>query len=182
MLAQVEPPEHVWANPLAVPLPFAPQMQKYAFYGVGVQTDVAGVLEGEASPGANGAEYSINVSATKDSGFFFGDGDYSCPVLTLGAMCQKGWKDDRRNPGRTPCTVKEYADRSEGSRLFSRKAMQSGVAETFRGGAASGDHVDLLGNHEMLKDLITIASGGSVAEHIQSSLRSFTERWADEQR
>eukprot|EP00747_Dinoflagellata_sp_TGD_P080176 gnl/TRDRNA2_/TRDRNA2_160792_c0_seq2.p1 gnl/TRDRNA2_/TRDRNA2_160792_c0~~gnl/TRDRNA2_/TRDRNA2_160792_c0_seq2.p1 ORF type:complete len:254 (-),score=24.52 gnl/TRDRNA2_/TRDRNA2_160792_c0_seq2:63-824(-) len=41
----IEPPEHWWGNPLVVPLPIAPLMRKYAFHGVGVPTEISGVLQ-----------------------------------------------------------------------------------------------------------------------------------------
>jgi len=175
-----ELPEHVWPNPLAVPLPFAPHIRKYAFYGVGVQTELGGVLVESDTVGKEAeAQYSINTSATRDSGFFMGDGDYSCPVMTLGAMCHKGWKDDRRNPARTPCTVKEYQDKPASSSLLSGRTIQGGVTQSFRGGAASGDHIDILGNSELLSDVLTIVSGGQVEGRIVSDLQAHTERWKD---
>jgi len=164
-----KPPEHVWPNPLAVPLPFAPRLQKYAFYGVGVRTELGGALTESTIVGQEGeAQYSINTGATRDGGFFMGDGDYSCPVMTLGGMCHKGWKDETRNPARTPCTVKEYQDKPAPSSL-----------QSFRGGAASGDHIDILGNRELLSDVLTIVSGGHVEGRIISDLQAHTEKWDD---
>jgi phospholipid:diacylglycerol acyltransferase len=124
------PPEHMWANVLAVPLPFAPRMRKYAFYGVGVPTDFAGVLRKTGDEHeSQQPRYVVHTEATRDGGFHLANGDYSCPVMTLGV--------------------------------------------------SSGDHVDLLGNEELLADILLVASGGSVDERIVSNLTSDTERWND---
>jgi len=163
-----EPPEHVWANPLAVPLPFAPNMRKYAFYGIGVPTELSGELE-EVSGGQGQPQYLIKKDATKDAGFYLANGDYSCPTQSLGLLCVKGWKNDRRNPARIPCQVREYQDKP--TTLLSTGSI--------RGGSASGDHIDLLGNEEMLSDVITIVTGGDVQERILSDIKEFADRWKD---
>eukprot|EP00927_Polykrikos_kofoidii_P046014 TRINITY_DN40199_c0_g1_i1.p1 TRINITY_DN40199_c0_g1~~TRINITY_DN40199_c0_g1_i1.p1 ORF type:complete len:673 (-),score=109.49 TRINITY_DN40199_c0_g1_i1:470-2311(-) len=160
--AAVEPPEHVWANALATALPFAPQLKKYAFYGVGVDTEFSGVFQKSGDQ-----DYAIDKSATKDVGFYLGNGDYSVPVSSLGLMCLKGWKSESRNPSNISCTVREYRD--EPTTLLS-----SGY---IRGGKASGDHIDILGNDEMLTDLITVVTGGEVQERIVSELPSLAEKW-----
>lgn len=33
------------------------------------------------------------------SGVKFGEGDGTVPLLSLGAMCARGWKEERYNPG-----------------------------------------------------------------------------------
>jgi len=163
-----ELPEHLWANPLVAPLPFAPQLRKYAFYGVGVPTERSGVLE-QVADGSGETHYLIDKAATKDAGFHLGDGDYSCPVLSLGAMCAKGWQDARRNPARIPCTIKEYRDKPT-------TLLTSG---TIRGGASSGDHIDLLGNNELLSDVLTIASGKPVEGRTVSNVQAIVAGWDD---
>jgi len=114
-------------------------------------------------------QYMISTEATKDAGFYLGNGDYSCPILSLGGMCLKGWKDELRNIARIPCTIKEYRDKPT-------TLLSSG---TIRGGASSGDHIDLLGNDELLTDVLTIASGGKVDGRIASGLTDIARRWRD---
>merc|ERR1711971_1075764 len=97
-----------------------------------------------------------DTTATEDAGFHFGDGDYSCPVHSLGLMCLKGWRNERRNPARTPCVLKEYLNKP------------TTTIGAIRGGPSSGDHIDLLGNEELLSDVLTIASGGQVDGRIVS--------------
>merc|ERR1712007_292751 len=125
------PPEYVWANPLAVPLPFAPELRMYAFNGAGVQTEVSVVLE-ESGDDVENPRYVYNETATPHGGLYFADGDYSCPVHSLGLMCFKGWQNQHRNPARIPCTVKEYQDQPSG-------LLEGGV---IRGGPRTGDHID----------------------------------------
>lgn len=161
-------PEHLWGNVLAAPLPFAPGLHKYAFYGVGVSTEYSGVIQ-ELGDDLDFPKWAIDKEATPDSGFVFGDGDYSCPVHTLGLMCLKGWKDERRNPASSPCTIKEYPDKP--TTLLSGRTM--------RGGKASGDHIDLLGNDELLGDVLTIASGRDVAARIVSDIKDSAQNWED---
>mmetsp|Transcript_64682 Transcript_64682/g.179953 ORF Transcript_64682/g.179953 Transcript_64682/m.179953 type:complete len:677 (-) Transcript_64682:41-2071(-) len=161
-------PEHIWGNALAAPLPFAPNLRMYAFYGVGVPTEFSGVLE-ETRNLESKTEYIIDKDATQDAGFFLGDGDYSCPVLSLGAMCLKGWREPERNPAHIPCVVKEYRDRPT--------TLLSGG--TIRGGPSSGDHIDILGNDELLSDVLNIVSGGHVDARILSDIEATVARWHD---
>eukprot|EP00931_Biecheleriopsis_adriatica_P042198 TRINITY_DN24054_c0_g1_i1.p1 TRINITY_DN24054_c0_g1~~TRINITY_DN24054_c0_g1_i1.p1 ORF type:complete len:547 (+),score=62.73 TRINITY_DN24054_c0_g1_i1:211-1851(+) len=164
-----EPPEHSWANPLAVMLPFAPKLRMYALYGVGVTTEYTGAIA-ETGDDAYRPRYSIDKDAfSPNSGFVLGDGDYSCPVPSLGLMCHKGWRDEKRNPARIPCTVKEYRDK--------KSTLMAGG--TIRGGPASGDHVDILGNDELLGDILRLASGSSIDSRITSDLEAIAARWND---
>mmetsp|Transcript_36784 Transcript_36784/g.86246 ORF Transcript_36784/g.86246 Transcript_36784/m.86246 type:complete len:669 (+) Transcript_36784:37-2043(+) len=186
-----ELPEHVWGNPLVAPLPFAPHMRKYAFYGVGVRTDVSGALQ-ESGDDVSQPRYAINKEATKDRGFHYGDGDYSVPLHSLGMMCLEGWKDPRRNPAQSRCTIREYKDSplkagKTYSILDAAKAAGEVVgAQTIqailsggysRGGQPSGDHIDILGNDLMLEDLLRVANGEDVPEQIVSDLRDISQRW-----
>lgn len=163
-----EAPEHVWANALATPLPFAPQLRMYALYGVGVQTEDSVELE-ETGDDLETTRYSLKKEAAPH-GFHYGDGDYSCPVASLGLMCKKGWSNELRNPARIPCTVKEYPDTPPP--FFERGRI--------RGGPASGDHIDLLGNEELLTDILTIVSGGDVDARIVSDLPAVARAWSDQ--
>jgi len=187
-----ELPEHLWGNALATVLPFAPQMRKYAFYGVGVDTDVAAVLQETGDDSAQ-PRYTIHREATKDRGFHYGDGDYSVPLHSLGLMCLEGWKDSRRNPAQMPCTVREYKDNpiKAGSKVSSildaaKAAGEVVGAQTIqailsggysRGGQPSGDHIDILGNELMLEDLLRVANGEEVGEQVVSDIRDFAQRW-----
>ena len=54
-----------------------------------------------------------------------------------------------------------------------------GVIPGSRGGPSSGDHVDILGNMELLEDLLTLVSGGMVEPRIVSDLVEKAENWKD---
>ena len=79
-------------------------------------------------------------------GVLTGDGDGTVPLVSLGYLCVKGWRDERLslNPGRAPVVVREFSH-----------AEASG----FRGGGKAADHVDILGNHEVISDILAIATG-----------------------
>eukprot|EP00405_Crypthecodinium_cohnii_P057826 CAMPEP_0206616938 /NCGR_PEP_ID=MMETSP0325_2-20121206/59296_1 /ASSEMBLY_ACC=CAM_ASM_000347 /TAXON_ID=2866 /ORGANISM="Crypthecodinium cohnii, Strain Seligo" /LENGTH=659 /DNA_ID=CAMNT_0054138743 /DNA_START=121 /DNA_END=2099 /DNA_ORIENTATION=- len=190
-----EPPEHVWANMLASPLPFAPEMRKYAFYGVGVPTDVTAVV-GDTGDDVNSVRYTVIRHATDHMGYHLGNGDYAVPLRSLGLMCKKGWQDPQRNPARTPCIVREYMDNPKSAAtvaddmaaLQAAKAAGASPGQMLtmmlsgghnRGGQPSGDHVDILGNKEMLADLLTVVSGGEVEERILSDLEDIATKWGD---
>lgn len=78
-------------------------------------------------------------------GVRLGDGDGTVPLMTLGYMCRapNGW---RNRVGRV--VTREFRHNSE--------AMS---ALRLRGNVVSGDHVDLLGNFELIETLMTIATG-----------------------
>eukprot|EP00928_Gymnodinium_smaydae_P002543 TRINITY_DN10914_c0_g2_i1.p1 TRINITY_DN10914_c0_g2~~TRINITY_DN10914_c0_g2_i1.p1 ORF type:complete len:676 (-),score=90.46 TRINITY_DN10914_c0_g2_i1:84-2111(-) len=190
------PPEHAWANPLAVALPVAPDVKKYAFYGVGVPSDVSAVVR-EAGDDVNSPKYAIDKDATSDNGFYYADGDYSVPVMSLGLMCLKGWSNPARNPAGTSCTVREYKDQGSPDTAEageSRMALAAKLAgevvgvQTLaavlsrgyhRGKQPSGDHIDILGNDEMLSDVLKVASGSHVESRIVSDLKGIADKWSD---
>mmetsp|Transcript_12738 Transcript_12738/g.30319 ORF Transcript_12738/g.30319 Transcript_12738/m.30319 type:complete len:232 (+) Transcript_12738:2-697(+) len=161
--------EITWGNALASVLPFAPQMRMYALYGVGVPTEYTGALS-EHGDDVQRPKYIIDRDAHHpNAGFLLGDGDYSCPIPSLGFMCHKGWRNDARNPARIPCMIREYRDKS--SNLV--------MTGSLRGGPSSGDHVDILGNVELLEDLLTLVSGGSIEERVVSNLARDAAKWQD---
>jgi len=162
-----EPPERFWANPLAVPLPWAPDLRKYSFYGIGVQTEFSAVFE-DTGDEKTTPRYILDVGATADFGFVFGNGDYSVPVHSLGLMCLRGWNDTLRNPSGTRCTTKEFPDEPA-------PVLSGGFR---RGGPKSGDHIDILGNQELLEDVLKVVSGmEEVQERIVSNLPDIASQW-----
>lgn len=163
---QLDLPEHVWANALAAPLPFAPDLRIHALYGIGVPTEFSGAFK-KTGDDVERPMYSVDKAAPDTFfGFHLGPGDYSVPLHSLGLMCVKGWKDHARNPARVPCTTKEYQDKKPST-------------VSMRGGPASGDHIDLLGNQELLEDVLRLAAGGEVEGRILSNIEDMAERWDD---
>ena len=149
-----EGPLH-WASPFT-PLPYAPTLRVYCLYGTGLRTEMSyNYQTHDPGPEADG-EGTGSVpdgKPAKPRGFMIepdgvltGDGDGTVPLVSLGYLCVKGWRDERLNlnPGRAPVVVREFSH-----------AEASG----FRGGGKAADHVDILGNHEVISDILAIATG-----------------------
>jgi phospholipid:diacylglycerol acyltransferase len=83
-------------------------------------------------------------------GIRFSDGDGSVPLLSLGYICADAWtrKDSGLNPSGAKVVTREYLHRAE-----------FWVDDPMRGGPASSDHVDILGNSEMNADFLKLVTG-----------------------
>mmetsp|Transcript_24034 Transcript_24034/g.50322 ORF Transcript_24034/g.50322 Transcript_24034/m.50322 type:complete len:755 (+) Transcript_24034:173-2437(+) len=90
------------------------------------------------------------------SGVRFSDGDGSVPLISLGYMCQK-WSQAKNK--HNPSGIKVY------TRERKSKA-QVRLSDPGRGGPASGEHVDILGNVGVLEDIVRIATGFDVEEKV----------------
>lgn len=126
-------------------LPQAPRTTAVCLYGVGRESEVGFHIKDNA-PGEVGL--AVNTShndETTNMGVRLGDGDSTVPLLSLGYMCRapNGWK---QNVGRV-VTV-EY-----------RRGTENKAPQDLRGGGVSGDHVDILGNYDLLETILKIASG-----------------------
>lgn len=78
------------------------------------------------------------------SGVKLTDGDGTVPLVSLGYMCIDGWKQRRWNPAGLSVITREYRDLNE-----SLAILRS---------ATSVDHVDIMGNSEMITDVLYIIS------------------------
>ncbi|KAG2223839.1 hypothetical protein INT45_012712 [Circinella minor] len=103
-----------------------------------------------------------------ETGVRFADGDGTVPVLSLGYMCEPkngGWTKhaDLYNPAHIPVVLKEYKHEESESKL------------DVRGGRKAGDHVDILGNWEMITDILQIVSnkGNNVTQRIFSDIERY---------
>jgi len=81
----------------------------------------------------------------------YGEGDGSVPLISLGYMCSNAWKHKLLNPSQLQSIVREY--RHDPS-IFD-----------LRGGIDTADHVDMMGNYDLIKDVLSIVTGGSDANH-----------------
>ncbi|KAG7531668.1 hypothetical protein FFLO_04178 [Filobasidium floriforme] len=194
-----------WSNPLEVQLPNAPSMKQYCFYGYGkptersyfymqgqfehdeiaTQGDDAQCTPDELQRMVNGSaitcrkpldmpmarknwiDTEVNAEGSVPEvrrGVKFGMGDGTVPLMSLGAMCVKGWKDDRWNPARMPIITHEFKHEPEGLDP--------------RGGPKSADHIDILGNHELITAVLRIAAGlgDTVEEKIVSPINEVANR------
>jgi len=144
-----EPKTH-WGQPLTDPLPRAPSLKMYCLYGVGVPTERAYSMREE------GGELRIDT-------IFSTDGDGTVPLVSLGYMCVEGWrKGHKLNPGGIEVTTREY--------------MHEPATLSLRGGPRAADHVNVLGNQELIGDILRIASGKEVGERIRSPIREMAGR------
>lgn len=157
--------EDTWTNPLLSPLPHAPELSVYLFYGTNIPTETAYFfIEGpgealEIHKGAKGNESKSGFS----SGVFLDEGDGTVPLISCGYMGVKGWKTKRLNPSGAAVVVKEYVH------VPSKSILE------VRGGPFSSQHVNILGNHEVISDLLVVASGGQVPPRITSNIQNLPD-------
>jgi len=160
-----------WNNPLESRLPNAPDMKIYSLYGVGKGTERSYIYR-LAQEGCSNTPLRIarNISYSSTlvtHGIRLSEGDGTVPLISLGFMGVKGWKDPVYNPSGMKSITKEYAHQPE--------ILSAGMfTDRFRGGVATADHVDIMGNHEMLTDLLLIVSGHGdlVEDRIISDIQS----------
>ncbi|KAL3670753.1 hypothetical protein V7S43_003941 [Phytophthora oleae] len=166
-----------WTNPLEAALPKAPSLKVFCFYGVGKPVE-RGYSYGENPPqednvtvnGQRVAPYVFNTDIQdlpyiKD-GIRYTDGDGTIPLVSLGLMCASGWRTGKYNPGGVDVRVREYRHNPV-SMLFDA-----------RGGPETADHVDIMGNHGLIRDVLLVAARAydRVPENITSSIMEIAER------
>lgn len=169
-----------WVNPLESRLPRAPTTKIYCLYGIGHDTERAYVYK--QVPGKEGDRNTLNpkelalplvldVQAERRehglyTGIYHTDGDATVPLLSLSYMCSHGWRNfSHLNPSQMKIVTREY------------KHQPSTKVTDIRGGPASSDHVDILGNHQLLTDILKIASNyGPVEDRIHSDIMGIAER------
>ncbi|XP_076926045.1 phospholipid:diacylglycerol acyltransferase 1-like [Bidens hawaiensis] len=144
-----------WSNALETKLPNAPDMEIYSMYGVGIQTERAYVYK--LTPATecyipfqiNNTAGDTNPHACLKDGVYTVDGDETVPALSAGFMCAKGWRGETRfNPSGIKTYVREYENNPPSNFLEGR-------------GTESGAHVDILGNFQLIEDIIRVAAGAS---------------------
>ena len=160
-----------WGNPFYTQLPNAPNMKIICMYGVGLVAERAYYYIRDYN---SSFKYPFRVNLDYSSkefnvlnGIRLTEGDNSVPLLSLGFMCAKGWRNNPRlNPYNISTIIKEYKDGGES--MITRG--------TVRGGSKSADHVDILGNDDLIKDIILIATGNTnnINEHIISNINQLS--------
>jgi hypothetical protein len=125
------------------------------------------------------------------------DGDGAVTLVSVGFMCARGWTHPEYtphfNPSRIPVVLREYEsgvgiDYVEGSTDREGAVGCEAVAGAQRGcegggdvplhgdsaqrSTASSDHVDILGNFELMRDVLLLAAG---KEHGVVTRRVFSE-------
>ncbi|EPZ34601.1 Lecithin:cholesterol/phospholipid:diacylglycerol acyltransferase-like protein [Rozella allomycis CSF55] len=162
-----------WTNPLESKLPLAPSMKISCFYGVNKPTERAFIYQpNEPQNGKNNISIPFIVSKSFESdnnnplkyasGVFLEDGDGTVPVLSNGFMCRHGWKSKLFNPSGVSIHTREYVHEPVS------------LVSDIRGGPKTSDHVDILGNHHLITDILKIVTGYEIPDDkIHSKIDTF---------
>lgn len=179
------PSRATWHDLSRTPLPHAPNMKVFCLYGVGLDTERAyyykrNMDENSADSRAGVPadppfilDTSVEDPANKVvHGVKYADGDGSVPLLSLGYLCADGWrrKENGLNPSGAKVVTREYKHKQE---LVFEDPM--------RGGPYSSDHVDIMGNLDMLEDFLKVVSDietDTVQDHIVSDIEEIAARIA----
>jgi phospholipid:diacylglycerol acyltransferase len=179
-----KPSSRTWHDPTRTPLPYAPNMKIYCMYGVGVATERAYYYQGnreeakdEAGPGQDLQEPPVVLDPTVNDaernvthGIRYSDGDGSVPLISLGYVCVDLWKrrETGLNPSQTAVHTREY-----------HHSPGFCVDDPMRGGPSSSDHVDILGNMNMMEDFLRVVSDFEISEvnndKISSDIKHLSE-------
>jgi hypothetical protein len=96
-------------------------------------------------------------------GIRYSDGDGSVPLLSLGYVCVDAWKRDGSglNPSKSKVFTREYLHQSQFS-----------ADDPMRGGPLASDHVGILGNVDMMEDIIKVVTDFQAKEVTQDRIVS----------
>lgn len=185
-----KPSPRTWHDISQTPLPYAPKMKIYCMYGVGIETERAYVYKRNSGEQRSFMEDNHSVGGTAQMvdppfildtsvedpdnevvhGIKYADGDGSVPLTSLGYMCAGPWRDKKSglNPSGSKVIIREYLH-------------QPGFAvdDPMRKGPYSSEHVDILGNVEMMEDLMKIVTDheiDSLQDKIESDIMGIVQR------
>lgn len=163
-----------WSNPQISPLPNAPSMKIYNIYGVGRPTERGYVYK--INPNIEEHDtvpFIIDTSISDNSsyinrGIHHTDGDGTVPQLSLGFMCAKngGWDTPRYNnlnPGNITCITREYIDYSSEFDTIIRLSTNS------------ANHVDIIGNNDVISDVLKVVGRFDSAQLQQQNNNMYNE-------
>nr|GEU55509.1 phospholipid:diacylglycerol acyltransferase [Tanacetum cinerariifolium] len=130
-------------------------MEIYSMYGVGIPTERAYVYKLTPQTECYIPFHIDNTAGDTNShvclkdGVYTVDGDETVLALSAGFMCAKGWRGKTRfNPSGIKTYVREY-DHNPPSNLLEGRGTESRA------------HVDILGNFQLLEDVLRVATGAS---------------------
>ena len=141
-----------WTDPLNAPLPLITRMQIWAVYGIGIPTEI-GYNYTLSSDFSDNSGYKINTTHSDAdqviNGVRLGDGDGTVPIQSLRLVPKIFWNHSSLNPGNLTVNVREL----EHGETYSVFARSSSV------GGSSVDHVDIMGNRHVIRDILHLGLG-----------------------
>lgn len=156
-----------WTNPLESQLPMAPNMKIYCMYGVGQAAErsfVFRMTEPNEVDNPSMIPFRIDTSVRNPpNGVHDTDGDGTVPLLSNGYMCRGAWKTRLFNPSKMEVITREYIPNTPVSFREHGEAI-------FRESGASSDHVDIMGNHDLILDILKILVDEKVEDKIISDI------------
>ncbi|CAO3589733.1 unnamed protein product [Absidia cylindrospora] len=185
-----------WTNPLESKLPNAPSTTIYNLYGIGLPTERsyyfvtpdlsnlpiendqckaygnASTVSGDSTTIPLSIDSSVSdPTGNIELGIRLTDGDFTVPVISSGFMSSPlggGWTKhaDLYNPGHNQIIAREYQHKTTKGTVFNR------------GAPGSAKHVEILGNAELLLDLLQIVSnrGENVTKRLYSNIEIMAQQ------
>jgi len=150
-----------FGNALTRPLPYAPNMKVFCLYGTGKASERAYVYEHHATDTLRPFQLDVQYHARGiQNGVRQVHGDGTITLASLGYVCRSVWRTSKKlNPAGVPVVTREYA----------HVAPQS--VASFQG-RAEGDHINIMGNEDMIEDILAIVAGqhDQVKDRVESEL------------
>lgn len=186
-----------FGHPLHSKLPNAPKMKMFCFYGVGKSTERSyrytkdglgehhhGGEDGNKQTHQRTASTSLTANASVvakqykldvesdpsqlewQKGTLSVDGDGSIPLVSLGYACASPWRTKSKNPSAIPIKIREY------------KHQPKTLIEGGFQGVTEGEHVNIMGNVDMIRDVLTVVTGhgDALEERITSDLPNIVRK------
>ena len=145
----------LWTDPTSIPLPKMGSSQIWCTYGVGIPTEKGYHYVSDSGNMTDNTGFRIEKTlhihdGQVVNGIYLDDGDGTVPLESLGTMCSIGWRaGSKLNPGGATVKVRELPH-GENYSVLSR----AGAA-----GGSSVDHVDIMGNRQVVRDILLLALG-----------------------
>ncbi|KAI5189966.1 phospholipid:diacylglycerol acyltransferase [Nematocida sp. AWRm77] len=155
--------QDTWSNPLVSPLPNAPNLTIYSLYGINKITERGYNFIRKTETDLAVQKKYTDLSKDIFHGINVVDGDGTVPLVSTGYMGYSGWKSKELNLHGVKTVNKEYRHKPSKS-IFA-----------IRGGTETAQHVNILGNTELITDILSIVSGKEVTERILSKLPEIAE-------
>lgn len=144
-----------WTDPTKIALPKMGSSQIWCSYGVGIPTEKGYHYTTDSGNMTDNTRFRIEKALHLHdgqvvNGIFLDDGDGTVPLESLGTMCSIGWRvGTKLNPDGAVVKVRQLMHGEDYSVL-----SRAGAA-----GGSSVDHVDIMGNRQVVRDILLLALG-----------------------